>query len=78
MVRDGVIASYDGDRPKSHYYAVIGSIRVTKPLLETDGYVQPRPPATIAYNTPDLNSFIAEMKKLGVKFTITITNEGAK
>lgn len=28
MVRDGVIGRYDGDRPRSHYYSVIGAVRV--------------------------------------------------
>lgn len=31
MLRDGVIARYAGDKPRTYYYAVTGAMRVTKP-----------------------------------------------
>lgn len=72
MIRDGVISQYDGDKPKSHYYAVTGAVRVVKPK-DGGGTM-----ATSPNDTPDLNGFVESMQKLGVKFTITITNESAK
>jgi hypothetical protein len=36
MIRDGVIARYDGDRPRTHYYGVLTNIRSHKiePVVE--------------------------------------------
>lgn len=68
MLRDGVIMRYEGDKPRSSYYGVTGAIRVSKPAAADDA---PR-----TSNNPDINAFIEDMKRLGVKFTITISNEG--
>lgn len=72
MLRDGVIAQYDGDKPREHYYAVLGAVRVRTPRTDTP---EPETPAT---RNPDINAFIADMQRLGVGFTITITNEAKK
>lgn len=69
MIRDGIIMRHDGHKPKSFYYSVIGSVRTVKPKAET-------PVATSV--TPDLNGFVESMTKLGVKFTITISNEATE
>lgn len=70
MVRDGVIMRYDGDRPRTYYYAVTGSIRQRKPAdtpAENQLTVEPKTDRVIA--------LAKELRNLGVKFTITITNE---
>lgn len=67
MVRDGVISSYNGEKPRTHYYGVTGAVRVSKPKTDSE-----------TIKTPDINSFIEDMKALGVKFTITISSEGVK
>lgn len=67
MIRDGIIAKYPGDKPKSYYYTVIGTVRVTKPKAPTE---QPEhKPAA------DLHAFISELSALGVQFTLTISNK---
>lgn len=69
MLRDGVIMRYEGDKIRTYYYAVLGAARQIKPKDETT----PAGPDHRA--NPDINSFISDMRGLGVKFTITITNE---
>lgn len=71
MIRDGVIMRYEGDRVRTYYYAVLGAARQIKPKDEVAASSQPYH----ATAGPDLNSFIKEMNNLGVKFTITVTNE---
>lgn len=73
MIRDGVIQRFKGERPKTYYYAVLGAARVRTPA--TSMTPDAAPPVTAVDSTPDINSFVAEMTKLGVKFTITISNE---
>lgn len=70
MIRDGVICRYNGDKPRSYYYSVTGAVRVRKPAE----IPEPQLPAVIQ-NNPDINGFIADMQKLGVEFSITITNK---
>jgi hypothetical protein len=69
MIRDGVIMRHNGEKPKSFYYSVIGTVRVKTPkqILEQ----LPKPGGS----TPDINGFVADMQKLGVQFTITISNK---
>lgn len=69
MLRDGVITRYEGDRPKSYYYAVTGATRQITPPKAAEGQSD---------RNPDINAFIADMQRLGVKFTITISNEEGK
>lgn len=72
MLRDGVIMRYEGDRIRTYYYAVLGAARQIKPKDEVAASSLPH---SVAIDGPDLNSFIKEMTNLGVKFTITVTNE---
>jgi len=81
MIRDGVINKYEGERPKSHYYAVTGAVRVKQPRDDTHHFpplglpkIEPVIPTQLN-NSPDMNTFIADMQKLGVEFTITISNK---
>lgn len=77
MIRDGVIARYDGEKPKTHYYSVLGTVRVKKPELAYNPETQQvhgKPVADIVVTTPDISSFIADMQRLGVTFTLTISN----
>lgn len=72
MIRDGVISRYDGDRPRTYYYAVVGAARIVKPKDEHD---------TPAPATPEQNlaNFIKELEifsKSGLQFTLTISNGG--
>lgn len=67
MLRDGVIMQYAGDRPKSYYYATTGSVRV-----HSSGHNK------LDQTTPgryDFTDAIENLKKAGLKFTITITND---
>lgn len=88
MIRDGLISQYRGDRLRTYYYAVIGSIRVRKIIPDVfydikqvsnivtplqAPLVAPTPPV-VSLATPELNGFIADMNRLGVKFTITLSN----
>lgn len=74
MIKQGVIAQYKGEKPRSYYYGVIGAVRVSKPKT-AEGGVQPSESTT---RLPDINSFIKDMTNLGVSFTITISNEVKK
>lgn len=76
MIRDGVLQRYKGDRPQSYYYGVTGATRVTKPA-EKPKNLDPEVP-TGAKHVTDINAFVADMQKLGVKFTLTISNENMK
>lgn len=67
MIRDGVISQHEGEKKKAYYYAVTGAVRVSTPKQE---------PAPAGTKNPDINAFIADMQKLGVEFSITITSKG--
>jgi len=70
MLRDGVIQQHEGEKKKSFYYSVIGAVRIVNPPKSTkQGLV------TVEPKNPDINAFIADMTKLGVEFSITITNK---
>lgn len=69
MIRDGVIQRHDGDRPKTYFYSVTGSVRISTPKKVLEQLPAPDKAS------PDINGFITDMQKLGVKFTITISNE---
>lgn len=69
MIRDGVIQRHDGDRPKTYFYSVTGSVRVSTPKKVVDQLPDPD------NKNPDINGFVADMQKLGVEFSITITNK---
>lgn len=71
MLRDGVIQQHEGEKKKAYYYSVIGAIRVSTPKQ-----VLEQLPAPAGTKNPDINAFIADMQKLGVEFTITITSKG--
>ncbi|HYG84610.1 MAG TPA: hypothetical protein VD907_07090 [Verrucomicrobiae bacterium] len=73
MIRDGVIMKHEGDKPRSIYYSVVGSVRVKKPANSEPSNLDPE--VVEGRHNPDINGFVADMQKLGVKFTITITNE---
>lgn len=72
MIRDGIIAQYDGNRPKTHYYAVLGAVRTIKPPLAPEVPLE----APKAAQAPEmtLTAAVEHLKSLGVKFTLTITN----
>lgn len=72
MIRDGVITQNEGEKKKCYYYSVIGAVRVVKPKEEKAQTPTP------SGNNPDINAFIADMQRLGVEFSITITNKQAK
>lgn len=65
MIRDGVIQQHEGEKKKAYYYSVTGAMRVTTP----------KTPAPAETKNPDINAFIADMQKLGVEFSITISNK---
>lgn len=68
MVRDGVISRYEGNRPKTYYFAVTGSIRQKKPAETTENQL------TVEPKNDKVIELAKELKKLGLKFTITINN----
>lgn len=68
MIRDGIIARHEGEKPKTAYYSIIGSVRVKQPVTPKEAPADP-------LRNPNIGQFIADMQKLGVKFTITISNE---
>lgn len=70
MMRDGVIQQFEGEKPKAYYYAVTGATRVSTPKKVLEQIPDPSTP-----KNPDINAFIADMQKLGVEFTITVTNK---
>lgn len=73
MVRDGVISRFESEKKNNYYYAVVGAMRLKKPA---DKPVEPeQTPDTPVTTNPDINGFIADMQRLGVQFSITITNE---
>ena len=72
MIRDGVIQQFEGEKKKSFYYSVTGAVRVSTPKTMTE---EPKSDMYLLPRSPDINAFVADMQKLGVKFTITITNE---
>lgn len=72
MLRDGVIARYKGDKPKTYYYTVLGSVRVRKPeekQPETDNAPVTKNHSLIEYakqfawehNSDSLREFVAYM-----------------
>lgn len=76
MIRDGVIMQHKGDKPRTFFYSVVGVARQIKPPTpKAEAAPEPAP-----QNSPsaDLSAFILEMQQLGVKFTITLTNEENK
>jgi hypothetical protein len=66
MLRDGVIMRYEGDRPKSYFYSVTGAVRSTggKPAKSGGKY--------------DFTEAIENLNAMGLKFTITVSNESKK
>ena len=79
MIRDGVLQRYNGDRPQSYYYGVTGAVRVTKTPEKTEKPQNLDPEVSQgAKHVTDINAFVADMQKLGVKFTLTISNENVK
>lgn len=66
MIRDGVIQRWEGDKPKSYYYAVVGKARQKTP-----------PTAKPESDLDDVNltNLVKHMNTLGVKFTITIESK---
>jgi hypothetical protein len=70
----GVISEYDGDKPRTHYYAVIGAVRVVKPKA-VEPASETLPEAAAGKPIPDFNAFVKDMQQLGVGFTLTITNK---
>lgn len=73
MMRDGVIQQFEGEKPKSYYYAVTGATRQVKPA-DKPANLHPEV-VEGAKHVADINAFVADMQKLGVEFTITITNK---
>lgn len=71
MIRDGVIQQFEGEKKKSFYYSVNGAVRIKKQTEDA-------PAQTGTSNNPDINSFISDMQRLGVEFSITITNKREK
>lgn len=65
MIRDGVIMRYEGDRPKTFYYAVTGEVRVHKPEANGDQ----------TGGKYDFTRAIENLKEAGLEFTLTITNK---
>lgn len=68
MIRDGVIQQHEGEKKKAYFYSVTGAVRVKKQVADS-------PPQEGVAKSPDINAFIADMNKLGVEFTITISNK---
>lgn len=71
MMRDGVIQQHEGEKKKAYFYSVTGAVRVKKQVADS-------PTQEGHSNNPDINAFIEDMKKLGVEFSITITNKREK
>ena len=74
MTRDGVIARYESEKPKSYYYAVTGAMRITKPgqqsSSETSPVIDPSTKPTLAeyaknfawsHNSDSLRDFVRYM-----------------
>lgn len=68
MMRDGVIQQHEGEKKKAFFYSVTGAVRIISPRKDQ---------STVESKNPDINAFIADMNKLGVEFSITITNKTA-
>lgn len=79
MIRDGVITQNEGERKRSYYYSVIGTVRVRK---QAENKIHSIPDihgvSVVEVKNPDINTFIADMQKLGVEFSITISNKQVK
>lgn len=69
MMRDGVIQQHEGEKKKAYFYSVTGAVRVRKQAAD-------EPAHEGVSKNPDINGFIADMQKLGVEFSITITSKG--
>ncbi len=71
MIRDGVIQQHEGEKKKAYFYSVTGAVRIKKQAADA-------PSQESVSNNPDINAFIADMQRLGVEFSITITNKREK
>jgi DNA-binding MarR family transcriptional regulator len=50
MIRDGIIARYKGDKPRTYYYAVTGVVRVKKPARAAEEAQEADKPTTVSSN----------------------------